>query len=440
VRAKEIFNQYQRYLKPYDPRFVSKDFLQLHRIKLLLKKMGGPEKKLIGVQVAGTKGKGSTVAFLERILREAGYTTGSFYSPYLVSPSERIMINGRPIPMQRIKKIGDQMVPFLKEIGEKGDQVTFFEFTTALAVQYFAEEKVEIVVMEVGMGGRLDATTAVGLKNKIITNISYDHTNSLGNTITKIAGEKAGIIQANDEIVTATRGNALKVIKDRMKAKKASLININQDLKYLINKVDLTGTHIDISYRGESYKNLRLSLIGKHQAENFACAFGAVQQLRKQGFIIKPKDIIKAAGRTEHEARFQVWQRNPLIILDGAHNLFSIRALVKALRDVKIKSSNTVFVVSIKNTKKQVPEMLRTLSSFSKKIIFPDVTKIDDLKDFYHATKLKKYYPEGLITNSLPAGIAKAKKIAGKNGTVVITGSLYTIGEILKNGKLKGGR
>jgi dihydrofolate synthase/folylpolyglutamate synthase len=435
VRAKEIFNQYQEYLKPYDPRFVSRDFLQLHRVKALLKKMGSPEKKLVGVQVAGTKGKGSTVAFLERILREAGYKTGSFYSPYLVSPSERILIDGRPISLQRVKKIGDRMIPILKEIGKRGDHVTFFEFTTALAVQYFAEEKTDVVVIEVGMGGRLDATTAVNLKNKIITNISFDHTKSLGNTITKIAGEKAGIIQANDQVVTAVKGNALKVVKKRVKAKKASLVNINQDLKYSVNKVDLTGTYIDLNYQGETYRNLRLSLIGRHQAENFACALATALQLRDQGFEIPSKAIVKASANTAHEARFQIWYRNPLVILDGAHNLFSIRALIKALRDVKIKSGNTVFVVSIKNTKKQVPEILRTLSAFSQKIVFPDVTKIDDLKDFYHASKLKKYYPRGIITTSLDGGIVKAKKLAGKDGAVIITGSLYTIGEILRDKK-----
>jgi len=435
VRAKEIFNQYQKYLKPYDPRFVSKDFLQLHRVKSLLQKMGSPEKKLIGVQVAGTKGKGSAVAFLEKILREAGYKTGSFYSPYLVSPSERIMINGRPITLRRVKKIGDRMIPLLKEIGKRGDHVTFFEFTTALAVQYFAEEKTDVVVIEVGMGGRLDATTAVGLKNKIITNISFDHTKSLGNTITKIAGEKAGIIQNNDAVSTAAKGNALKVIKNKVKAKKASLININKDLKYSIKKVDLTGTYINISYQGDIYRNLRLSLIGRHQAENFACAFASARQLSNQGFVIPPQAIIKAAGNTAHEARFQIWQKNPMVILDGAHNLFSIRALVKALHDVGVKPHNTVFLVSIKNTKKQVPAILRTLAKFSDKLIFPDVTKIDDLRDFYRASKLKKYYPKGIITASLDDGIVMAKRLAGNNGTVIVTGSLYTIGEILKEKK-----
>jgi dihydrofolate synthase/folylpolyglutamate synthase len=435
VREKEIFNQYQKYLKPYDPRFVSKDFLQLHRIKQLLTNMGNPEKKLVGVQVAGTKGKGSTVAFLERILREAGYKTGSFYSPYLVSPTERIMIEGKPISLQRVKKIGDKMIPILEEIGKHGDHVTFFEFTTALAVQYYAEEKTDVVVVEVGMGGRLDATTALNLKNKIITNISFDHTKSLGNTITKIAGEKAGVIQAKNLVVTAASGRALKVIREKTKKQKSVLVDIRHELKYTIKKVDLTGTYIDISYLGDKYDNLRLSLIGRHQAENFACAFATALQLRKHGFLITKQSIIKAAGETEHEARFQIWQKNPTVILDGAHNLFSIKALVSALQDVKINPSKTVFVVSIKNTKKQVPEIIRVLYSFSKKIIFPDVTKVDDLKDFYSVKKLKSYYPGGIITDSLIDGIASAKKLAGKNGTVVITGSLYTIGEILKEKK-----
>ncbi|MBU0612589.1 bifunctional folylpolyglutamate synthase/dihydrofolate synthase [Patescibacteria group bacterium] len=436
--TKDIFSQYQKYLKPYDPRFVSKDFLQLHRINLLLKEMGSPENNLIGVQVAGTKGKGSTVAFLQQILVEAGYKTGSFYSPYLVSPGERIMINGKPIAKIRVKAIADKMIPLLKTVGKKlGEQVTFFEFTTAIAIKYFAEEKVDIILLEVGLGGRLDATTAVGLKNKIITNISYDHTKSLGKTITKIAGEKAGIIQKHDKVVTATSNRALQVISNRAKTKKASLLVVDKDIKYSVRKVDLTGAYIDISCMGEGYKNLKLSLIGRHQAANFACAFGMVQELCKQGFVISPQNIVEAAGKTRHQARFHIWGKNPLTVLDGAHNLHSIRALVNVLRDIKVNPQKTVFVLSIKNTKKQIPSMLRTLSDFSKKIILPDVTNIYDLKDFYTTSQLKKRYPKAKVASSLSKGIADAKKMVGKNGVVVITGSLYTIGEILKK---DGGR
>lgn len=436
MRENDIFSHYQKYLKPYDPRFVSKDFLQLNRIELLLKKMGHPEKKLVGVQVAGTKGKGSTVAFLQQILVEAGYKTGSFYSPYLVFPSERIMINGRPITKRQVKETADRMVPLLKAVEkDTGDKVSFFEFTTALAVKYFVKEKVDIVVLEVGLGGRLDATTAIGLKNKIITNISYDHTTTLGKTIKKIAGEKAGVIQGSDKVVTATNNRALQVIKNRVKAKKASLLVVNKDICYSVRRVSLLGTTIDIKHDEEEYKGLDLSLIGKYQAENFACAFGMAQLLRREGFEVLPKHIVKAASKVKHPARFQVWGKNPLIILDGAHNLYSIKALVSTLYDLGVKSQNTVFIFSAKKTKKQMPDILRSLSGFSDKIIFPNVTSIPNLKDFYSTSQLKKYYPKAKVTSSLATGISEAEKRVGKKGVVVVTGSLYTIGEILKKTK-----
>lgn len=433
MRSKDIFSKYQKYLKPYDPRFASKDFLQLDRIKLLLKKLGHPEKKLTGVQVAGTKGKGSTVAFVQQILVEAGYKTGSFYSPYLISPSERIMINGKSITDNRVRSIADKIVPLSKAIEkEAGDKVSYFEFTTALAVKYFVEEKVDVVVLEVGLGGRLDATTAVGLSNKIITNISYDHTTTLGKTITKIASEKAGIICKGDKVVTAASNKALQVIRKRAKTKKASLLMVNKDIQYTVRKLTLSGTSIDIKYKGEECSNLHLSLIGKHQAENFACAFGMAQLLRQEGYKILPKHITKAASKVKHLARFQIWKENPLIILDGAHNLYSIKALVNTLCDLELEPQNTIFIFSAKKTKKQIPDILRTLSGFSNKIIFPNVTNIANLKDFYTTSQLKKYYPKAKVTSTLATGIIEAKKIAGKNGTVVITGSLYTIGEILK--------
>jgi len=408
----------------------------LERIKLLLKKLGHPEKKLQGVQVAGTKGKGSVVAFLERILTESGYKVGSFYSPYLVDLTEEIRINGRPIAKEKMIKIINQLKPLVDEVEKEiGERITWFELVTTIAVVYFVESKVDVAIMEVGLGGRLDATTALGLGIKIITNVSYDHTGTLGKTITSIAREKAGIINNDDYVITSAKGKGLAIIKKRM-AQGITNHNsrfqvVGKDIKYAVKKVDMAGTYINIDCLDEKYRTLRLSLIGRHQAENFACALGAVQVLRQKGFRISHPIIIKAAGRTEHQARFHPWKKNPLIILDGAHNLYSIKVLVVTLKDVKINPKTTVFVFGAKTTKKRIPEILRELADFSSKIIFPDVLKNPNLENFYSVEYLRKYCPKGKVAFSLPQSLVQAKKMAGRTGTVVICGSLYLIGELL---------
>lgn len=424
--------KYYQYLKSF-PRFSSKDFLKLERIELLLKKLGHPERKLKGAQVAGTKGKGSVVAFLEKILIEAGYKVGSFYSPYLVDLTEEIRINGKPIAKRKMAEIIERLKPLVSEIEkETGDRLTWFELVTVIATLNFVESKVDLVVVEVGLGGRLDATTALNLNTKIITNVSYDHTTTLGKTIASIAREKMGIIKKGDSVITSAKNKTLSLIRRKVKKPNGSLLVVGEDINYQVNKVNLRGTYLDFNAQGEKYKNLHLTLIGRHQAENFACAFGAVQVLRKKGFIIKPQAIIKAAGKVEHQARFHIWKKNPLIILDGAHNLYSIKALVETLKDVKINPQKTVFIYGSKKRKKQIPSILRELSSFSKKIIFPDLSHYPDLEDFYTVKKLKKYHPTGKISASLSKSIKQAKKLVGRKGIVVICGSLYMIGEILR--------
>lgn len=428
--------QYRQYLNSF-PRFGSKDFLKLERIRLLLKKLSHPEKRLRGIQVAGTKGKGSVVAFLERILKEAGYKVGSFYSPYLVDLTEEIRINGRPISKKKMTEIISRLKTLINAVEkETGDRVTWFELVTTIATVYFAEKKVDIAVMEVGLGGRLDATTALNLGIKIVTNISYDHTNTLGNTITSIAQEKAGIIKKGDFVITSAKNKGLSLIRERIKSQEGAVgqsrfLVVGKNIKYTVKEISLSGTKVDIDCRGDKYQNLRLSLIGRHQAANFACVLGAIQVLRQKGFKISRQSIIKAAGQTKHQARFHLWKKNPLIILDGAHNLASIKALVNTLKDVRINPKNTVFVFGAKTTKKRIPEILRELAGFSPKIIFPDVLKNPNLENFYSAKTLKRYYPQGKYVTSLSQSIIQAKKMAGKNGTVVMCGSLYLIGELL---------
>jgi len=429
-------DQYASYLRSF-PRFSSQDFLKLARIKLLLKKLGHPEKTFQGVQVAGTNGKGSCVSFLENILKQAGFRVGSFYSPHLVSLTERIRVNGKKITKKRLTEIIDRLRPLVNQIEkETKDRVTWFELITTAAVIYFFEENVNLVIFEVGLGGRKDATTALGLSTKVITNVGYDHTKVLGNTISGLAHEKAGIIQKGNTVITGARGKALKIIQNTCQRQRCSLLVVGKDIKYLVKKIDFTGTYLDLETPKEDFKNLKLSLIGQHQARNFACALGAIEVLREKGFPISKKDIEKAAVKVKYEGRFQILEKNPLVILDGAHNLSGIKALITALEDLKIDPKNLVVIFGAKRRKKRITAILKELSAYSQKIIFPNLSA---LSGFHRIEILRRYCPSAKISNSLEKAVKQAKETAGKKGTVVVCGSLHLLGEVLrqKNKKSK---
>lgn len=429
-------DRYADYLRSF-PRFSHKDFLKLERVKLLLKKLAHPEKTFKGVQVAGTNGKGSCVAFLEAILKQAGYKVGTFYSPHLVSLTERIRINGKKIPQTRLAKIVTRLKPLVQEIeNEINDRLPWFELITAAAVVYFFEENVDIVVFEVGLGGRLDATTPLNLTTKVITNISYDHTRVLGNTISRLTYEKAGIIQKGNSVVTGAENKALKLIKSVCEQQKSSLLIVGEDIKYSVKKINFQGTIIDVKSNLGEFKNLELSLVGRHQARNFACALGVLQILKEKGIQISKEDIKIGAANIKYRGRFEMLERNPLIIIDAAHNLSGIKALITTLKDLEISPENTTFIYGAKNRKKGMAEILKVLSAFSPKIVFPDLS---DLENFYAPKQLQKYYPQGNGIHSLQQAVKSAKSKVEKKGAIVVCGSVYLIGEVIRlKSKRKG--
>lgn len=412
-------DQYVEYLRQF-PRFSSRDYLRLHRIKALLKELGRPEKKLRGFQVAGTNGKGSTVAMIDSVLRTAGFRVGSFYSPHLVSYTERFRINGRPISQSKLASLITKIKPAVDRVEKRiGDRPTWFEVITAAAALYFAEEKVAWVVFEVGLGGRLDATTALGLRYKVITEIGLDHTQILGRSLEKITREKSGIITQRNTVITDNTGTVRRIIAKRCRRTKSRLL--------FEPKVSITGMSVDgTSFKltdGSVIRPVRLKFVGRQQAVNA----GLVFQLLRQTIKIAPAVILRGLAKVRLEGRFQTISLHPRVVIDGAHNVPAIRNLIKNLADLNLSRRRLIVIFAAK-TRKNYAAMIRLIGTRAKMLLLPR-TEIPNLTQ---PEQLKREYPAARISPSLKDALAFARTKAGKNDMILITGSFYLIGEVLR--------
>jgi len=295
--------------------------LGLEPMRKLAQALGDPQESLRFIHLAGTNGKGSTGAFCESCLRASGYRVGLYTSPHLVSVRERIQIDRRPISEA---DFAEGMTVVSRVVGEhKNQEATFFELTTALALWYFAREKVDWVVWETGLGGRLDATNIVRPEVCVITNIGLDHQQYLGDTLREIAAEKAGIIKYQVPVVSAVEsGEAANVIRERAKAEGCALTLVRQEME--VKDLGLRGSKQRAEIDGHEFV---LGLIGPHQVSNAACAVGAMRQLKVSGAA-----IARGLESTVWPGRFEILSEKPLIVLDGAHNPAATKMLVETWR------------------------------------------------------------------------------------------------------------
>ena len=282
--------------------------LGLEPIRGLLAELGNPQERYKSIQVAGTNGKGSTASFIASILTEAGYKVGLYTSPHLFEPTERIVLSRKPISQRKFASLIANLIPVIeKRVVETGIPLTYFEVLTAAAFQYFAREKVDFLVAEVGMGGRLDATNVLKPLVAVITPISLEHTEYLGNTLAAIAREKCGIIKENSLVVSSLQTrDVARVIKKICKQKNAPLY-----------------------WTGKSN-----SFSGKFQTENIAVARKTVESLASFGMRIKRKDIEGGLLKTKISGRLQILSREPLIIYDVGHNPGAVRAFCASLKNI----------------------------------------------------------------------------------------------------------
>lgn len=405
-------------------------FFKLDRMNQLMDLLDAPQRKFPSVHVAGTKGKGSTASLIASTLQACGYKVGLYTSPHLEDFRERIIINGEMISEQEIIDLADQMRP----LTEKVPETTTFELTTAMAFLYFAHEKVDIAVLEVGLGGRLDATNVVDPVVSVITSISYDHMSVLGNTLTEIATEKGGILKAGHPVVIAPQkpeaGDTLvNIATDR----NSPYIKVTDEYKFapvdhnLKNqRFEITSRHLKVRGKKVSTNtalSLTIPLLGAHQIENAATAVAALDQLRLQGFQITRKAIQAGFSQVYWPARFEILRENPPVVIDSAHNGDSMQRLVETVNEY---FPEWPFILIFgASADKSMGEMLSAILPRCELVItaqslHPRAATPEELKAI-----VEKYLIPVIAINPAEDAFSQALFLAGESKGILVTGSIF---------------
>ena len=395
----------------------------LTNMRAVMARLGNVHESLPMVHVAGTNGKGSTCAMIERALREAGYTTGLYTSPYIERYNERIRIGGWPVDGDRLAGLVEQVWPVIESCREEGLCITEFELGTVLALLAFAQAKVDIAIIEVGLGGRLDPTNIVNPLVSVITNVGMDHMHFLGDTIEKIAWEKAGIMKPDTPVVLGAQEDAARaVLMDE--AKRLGVSVIEPQAQNVRERED--GAVFDVWTLQQALCGLAVSLPGRHQADNAAAALGALWVLKSCGYDRLTDEAIRSAfSRVRWPGRLECFGN---VILDGAHNEPGVRALC-AYCDKWLKKEDTVLLTGMMEDK-DVARMTAMLAPRARHVAAtqPHVPRAMDAQKLAGIFTAHDTAVQAVADPK--AALAYAREIAGEHGTVLYAGSLYLIGEI----------
>ncbi len=408
----------------------------LGRMEELLARVGNPHVGLRAVHITGTKGKGSTATMIAEIATAAGLKVGLYTSPHLLELEERIAIGGKDIPREDLRELINLLYPHVEHMkkGSSGSAPTFFEIMTCLALVYCRRQEVDLAVLEVGLGGRLDATNVITPLVSVITPVSFDHTLQLGSTLSKIAWEKAGIIKPGIPVVSSPqRGDAWEVIEEVAQKRSAPLYLVSRD--FHIDDVEMlplpqVGSRFSLATWAGKLPDLEISLVGRHQIANAATAVGAVEVLREQEAVEISDDHIRRGLRAARvSARVEVISTSPLIVLDGAHNVASVRALNTALEDYFPPRRRVLLFAIAKD--KDVEGVLNEIVPLAQEIVLtvtgsPRAADPEDLVEKCKAVTSAPVRTEPDISRAF----ALARSLVGENEMLVITGSLYLAGEV----------
>jgi dihydrofolate synthase/folylpolyglutamate synthase len=401
--------------------------LGLERISHIAEKLGNPQKNYKIIHVAGTNGKGSVCKFLASILTSGGYKVGVYLSPHLQRFSERIVVDNKEISGDELVSLIDKIKPIVDEMITNDNTPTFFEIVTAMAFQYFSDKEVDFAVVEVGLGGNYDATNIIEPVVSVITNISLEHTDILGKTIKDIALQKAGIIKDNVAVVTAAEGDALKVIKNAAKERKAPVYAIDEK-RWERVYCNLDGQEFIIKGDLTDY-SVKTSMLGKHQGENIALAIVTIENLQMNGVYIPEISIIDGIAKAVNPGRLEVVKHEPLILLDGAHNPDGMKTLRTTL-DEDFDYDKLILVLGILSDK-DISSMLSIIVPIAEAIV---VTRSHNSRAC-EPSKLKEmiekfgYKKKVVVKDWIPDAVEYAESIAKKKDLICITGSLFTVGE-----------
>lgn len=410
----------------------NRDTFSLDRMNDLLRRMGEPQKKIRAVHIAGTKGKGSTATMLAQMLDRCGYRVGLYTSPHICDVRERISINGQMITQAALTRLIAYVQPHIEKMGE--DRPTFFEIFTALAFAHFANQEVDVAVVETGLGGRLDSTNVLRPAVCGLTSISMDHMQQLGRTLGEIAAEKAGILKSDIPAVSVTQQPEAKRVLQKA-AKKAGT-----DLRF-------TGEEIEFSYRVESsrtsgchariclttersqFEHLPVPVLGEHQALNCGLALALLDELKRQGMEITDAQAIKGLAEVKLPGRMELLHEDPRLLVDGAHNAASIQALMRAIaQHIPYDSMVLVFGCA---ADKDIEGMMREMATGADKVIF---TRAEGNLRAADPHELARTYDElcgrvAQVAETLPEAVRIADSAASREDIICVTGSFYLVGE-----------
>ena len=413
----------------------SEETFKLDRMRALLTKLGNPQNQFRSVHVAGTNGKGSTTAMLAAMLQECGYAVGLYTSPHLVDLRERIQINGVMIEKS-------DFTDLLKEVADAAAKLdgepTFFEIVTAIGFLYFAERAVDIAIIEVGLGGRLDSTNVIRPEATIITSIDYDHTKLLGSTLTDIAREKAGIFKKDvPAFIFESEPAVEKTMVEIATSVGATLKIVNKDIEFSSRfcSTDDLGPHTRVCLYSKTSRleHLPVPLPGEHQASNCGLALAVIDHLKTVGFDCPEEKITAGLAKTRIPGRMQlVWDR-PRVLVDGAHNPAAMSALMRCVgAHVPYDSMICVFGCC---ADKDVPTLLDRVNLGADKVIF---TRAQSNARAADPDELQRLFMErsgkmSQVARTLPEALELATRAVSREDLVCVTGSFYLVGETLKH-------
>jgi dihydrofolate synthase/folylpolyglutamate synthase len=410
----------------------------LRRIERLLARLSNPQNAAKSVHIAGTKGKGSTAAMLASILKQSGYRTGLYTSPHLLSIRERIQVDGRQIAEDEFARLAARIKPEVEAVNTNGDlgELTTYEILTALAFMYFQDRGVAYQVLETGLGGRLDATNVVQPEVCVITSISYDHMDVLGNTLAEIAREKAGIIKSGSTVVTAPQvPEAMNILEDVCRQQEVKLVRVGSDVSWRRKSISPERQSFQLRGLRGDY-NIEVPLLGEYQLENAATAITAAEVLAGRGVVITAEAITNGIASVNWPGRLQILRRKPWVIVDGAHNGDSIRRLVTALRQYfTFEKAVIIFGAS---SDKNIAAMVAELKTFPDRVIVtsshhPRAVAVEQLVNEFSRESI---IPE--VSESVASAVEKALSLAGPTDLVCGTGSLFLVTEVMEYIRKRG--
>jgi len=411
---------------------------QLDRIAALSDAFGSPHKQIRVIHVTGTNGKGSTCTFVASILREAGYRVGLYLSPYVYDVRERIQIDGQMISEKDFAGLLSEIRPAAERISKTElGPVTEFEAKTMMAYLHFARSQVDFAVVEVGMGGRFDATNIVQPLVAVITNVSLDHTERLGETVEEIAFEKAGIVKTGTVLVTAVEDEAAwRVILNRCHEEGAEVWRV---MKSSLRTPDSPSADVQVRYiskdrsfslRGGGLEFVRLTpgLRGKFQHANAATAVAAIKALEKYEVRISPQAIVAGIANAAIPGRLQVLREKPTVVIDGAHNPGAARILAQSVRE-GFKYDRLILVLGMLNTH-SAEGVLSELAPLATKIIATQSKWVKAIPADELAEAAREFSQDVEAVDNVPDAVRRAMEVTGPGDLVLVTGSFTTIGEV----------